>query len=92
MAEVAAEAVELPDDEHVALPQGPQAVCRVPAGRRGRRRRRFDVRRCRQCPATPAPGGHARLRSVCGRTRLCRGCRRLRGWRIGEIELRIICW
>ena len=39
MGEVAAEAVELPDDEHVALPKSAQNSCRAPAGRRGRRRR-----------------------------------------------------
>ena len=39
MGEVAAEAGELPDDEHVALAQGAQAVGRAPAGRRVRRRR-----------------------------------------------------
>ncbi len=36
--EVPAEAVELPDDEHVVLPQGAQAVCRAAAGA-GRRMR-----------------------------------------------------
>ena len=37
--EVPTQPVELPDDELVALPQGLADSCRVPAGRRGRRRR-----------------------------------------------------
>ena len=60
MGEVSAEAVELPDDEHVALPQGAQADCQDPAGRRGRRRR---SRGRRLTASTPAAYRASRCRS-----------------------------
>ena len=70
MGEVAAPAVELRDDEHVALPAGRTSSCGVPAGRRVCRRRSrgrgWPRRRC------PRPAGRRTAGPATGRRRSSR--------------------